>query len=247
MHQHFSIKNSFMFGWHTMRAHSALVFKVVLTVFALQVAFEVVNKVLVPNPVGILAAIVLMGSLIVTGFGAAIISLKLVRNKPAQYRDLLPSFKVTFRYIVASAVAAIAVLAPLIVAGIAVVVLAVMLDVSFTHGTVANTDVPFWLLCASVSLLIAAALTLSGYMALRYSFVRFAVIDNTTVMASLRESAHLVRGHVLRLLGFFIVLLLLNLLGALLLLVGLLVTVPVTAIAYAHVYQHLKGHIETKS
>lgn len=241
-----SIKESFVFGWQTMRAHSALIFKVVLTIFALQVAFEIVKKVLVPSAIGILAAIVLMGFLIVTGFGATIISLKLARGTAAHYKDLLPSVKLVVRYVLASILVGLIVLAPLLVAGITVAVVAVVFGVSFVSGTVAHAYVPFWVLCASISLLLAVALTLSGYLLVRYSFVRFVVVDTTTVLGSLRESARLVRGHTLEVFVFFIAFLALNLLGMLLFLVGLLVTVPVTMIAYAQIYQKLKDHIETK-
>ncbi len=44
------------------------------------------------------------------------------------------------------------------------------------------------------------------------------------------------------LLGFLLIVALLNLLGAIVFLVGLLVTVPVTMIAYAHIYQKLQAH-----
>ena len=62
------------------------------------------------------------------------------------------------------------------------------------------------------------------------------------ITASLRESAEMTHGIKWHLLGFFIIILLLNIVGALLLLVGLLVSVPVTMIAYAHVYQKLRVH-----
>ena len=246
MKKTFSIKEPFVFGWQTMRAHSALVFKVALTMLALQVAFEIVMEVLVPSAIGMLAAIVLMVFLIVTGFGASIISLKLARGTVAHYKDLLPSVKFVVRYVLASILVGLMVLAPLLVAGIIVAVVAVVFGVSFVGGTVAHAYVSFWVLCVSISLLLAMALTLSGYLLLRYSFVRFAVVDTTTVLGSLGESVRLVRGHTLEVFGFFIALLALNLLGMLLFLVGLLVTIPVTMIAYAHVYQKLKGHVETR-
>ena len=242
----FSIKESFIFGWRTTRAHSALIFKVVLTVFALQVAFEIVNKVLVPSAIGILAAALLMVFLIVAGFGATIILLKLVRGTAAHYSDLLPPVKLTVRYVLASMLTALVVLAPLVVAGIVVAVGMVLLGASFMTGVVASPYVSLPVLSLVVALLLSTAATLAGYLLLRYSFMRFAVLDSHTVRGSLRESARLVRGHALPLLLFFIVVLVLNLLGVMLFLVGLLITVPVTTLAYAHVYQKLKEHIETK-
>jgi len=247
MKKTFSIKESFVMGWKTMRAHSGLIFKVVLTVFALQVMFEIVTKALVPNnPIGILLAAVLMVFLMVVGLGTTLISLKLVRSKPARYRDLFPPVKLIVRYGLASILTGLVVLAPLIVAGIIVAVGMVLLGASFTTGTVASPYVSLLVLSVVVALFLATAVTLSGYLLLRFSFMRFAVLDSETPVASLRKSARLVRGHTLPLLLFFIIVLVLNLLGAMLFLVGLLITVPVTTLAYAHVYQKLKEHIETK-
>lgn len=80
------------------------------------------------------------------------------------------------------------------------------------------------------------------YLMLRYSMVRFAIIDGVGITDSLRRSASLTRGIKWNLLLFFIVIIMLNIVGAILLLVGLLVSVPVTMIAYAHVYQKLHAH-----
>jgi uncharacterized membrane protein len=79
------------------------------------------------------------------------------------------------------------------------------------------------------------------YLMLRYSMVRFAVIDGASVTDSLRKSAELSQGVKWHLLWFILAVIAINIVGAILLLVPLLVTVPVTMIAYAHVYQKLLG------
>jgi uncharacterized membrane protein len=88
----------------------------------------------------------------------------------------------------------------------------------------------------------AAAFVAAMYFMLRYAFVRFAILEDTEIIKSLRTSAHLTADRKWRLLGFVIVIAILNLLGAILLLVGLLVTIPVTMIAYAHLYATLHAH-----
>ena len=62
------------------------------------------------------------------------------------------------------------------------------------------------------------------------------------ILESLTISSKLTHGVKWHLLGFFIVLAALNIAGALLLLIGLLVTLPVSMIAYAHIYLKLKHH-----
>ncbi|HUD03137.1 MAG TPA: hypothetical protein VMR46_03980 [Candidatus Paceibacterota bacterium] len=79
------------------------------------------------------------------------------------------------------------------------------------------------------------------YLALRYSMVRFAVIDGASVTDSLRKSAEQTQGVKWHLLWLMLAIIAINIVGAILFLVPLLVTVPVTMIAYAHVYQKLQG------
>lgn len=80
------------------------------------------------------------------------------------------------------------------------------------------------------------------YLLVRFSMARFAVLEGAHIVESLKKSSHLTQGSKWHLFGFLLVLVLLNLVGALLFLVGLLVTVPVTTLAYAHVYLKLKSH-----
>lgn len=77
--------------------------------------------------------------------------------------------------------------------------------------------------------------------ALRYLFVPYLIIDKKLpVMDSLRESARITHGHKWQLLGLMLLLGVINIIGAMLVLVGLLVTVPVTMLALAHTYRTLE-------
>lgn len=78
------------------------------------------------------------------------------------------------------------------------------------------------------------------YFILTYQFAPLIVIDkDARVLDSFKTSARMARGVRLKLLGFFIVIGLINVLGVLLLLVGLLITLPVTMLAYLTVYRTL--------
>lgn len=99
--------------------------------------------------------------------------------------------------------------------------------------------------------LLAGILVLAGlilliipgiYFMLRFAVVKFAVIDGASVTESFDRSTELTRGVKWPLLGFLLIIILINIIGALLFMVGLLVTVPVSMIAYAHVYLKLKSH-----
>jgi hypothetical protein len=86
----FSIKEAVRFGWHTVKAHSGIVFQVILTLFALQVASSVVQKTLEGTVLGFAASIALAVLGIVLGAGMMLIFLKLARGESAHYRDIVP-------------------------------------------------------------------------------------------------------------------------------------------------------------
>lgn len=106
---------------------------------------------------------------------------------------------------------------------------------------------PFWkYLGASV---LAALVVLAGFIllivpgiiaALALSFVSFVVIDRgLSPIEALKESARITKGYRLELLLFFLLLAVINILGAVALLVGLLVSVPVSHLAMTHAYRTL--------
>ncbi len=200
MYSAFSIKESLRFGWHTLRTHSALLFKGVLALFAVEVLYSVVTAVTGPETLqGLLAAVVLGATSVFVGVGFTLITLKLTKGEQAHFRDIGPPAVLVLQYVVAALLAGLAVIAGL-----------------------------FLLIIPGI------------YLALRFSMMRFTVLEGHGVLGSLRKSAELTHGVKWQLLGFFIVIILLNILGVLLLLVGLLITIPVTMVAYAHVYEKLK-------
>jgi uncharacterized membrane protein len=78
-------------------------------------------------------------------------------------------------------------------------------------------------------------------MLLRLWFVGYVLVDERTgPIDAIQRSWDITRGHTMDLLVFFIVLVGLNLLGAVCLGVGLLVTVPISGLAMAFVYRDLK-------
>ncbi len=78
--------------------------------------------------------------------------------------------------------------------------------------------------------------------ALRYMFVPYLVMDRKLKpFEALKESARITYGHKWQLLGLIGLIVLINILGALALLVGLLVSGPVSAIALGHAYRTLSA------
>lgn len=108
---------------------------------------------------------------------------------------------------------------------------------------------PFWkFLGASilVSLAVAAGLILlivpGIIFALMFMFASFVVIEREAgPIVALDESKRMTKGYKWKLLGFILLLTLVNLLGLLALVVGALVSIPVTVLAFVHAYRVLGG------
>ena len=83
------------------------------------------------------------------------------------------------------------------------------------------------------------------YVGLRYQFMYYVALDNPGLRskAIFKKAGELTKGNLLQLLGFGIVLGFYNLLGLICLVVGLAVTVPVSKLAHAKVYDFLKEKV----
>ena len=108
---------------------------------------------------------------------------------------------------------------------------------------------PFWkYLLASLLLGITIAigfvlLIVPGIIfTLMFMFTTFIVIDRELgPVEAMKESHRITRGHKWPLLGFLLVLMLINIAGLMALVVGLLVTIPVSSLAVTHAYRVLGG------
>ncbi len=200
MEQAFSIEEAIKFGWAKTKQHSVLVFQVVLTLFALNIAQAIVQKVLEHSPSGAGAYLVLSIVSFIVSVGAARIMLHLARGEHASYSDLIPPWNLAWKYFL----------------------LGLLLGLIVIGGLI---------------LLIIPGF----YFAIRYSMSGYALIDGVGVTDSLRMSTKLTQDVKWHLVGFILIIVLLNIVGALLLGVGLLVSTPVTMIAFAHVYLKLKA------
>jgi len=83
---------------------------------------------------------------------------------------------------------------------------------------------------------------------LRYLFVPYLIMERKlSPFEALKESARITYGHKWQLLGLLGLTMLINILGAILLLVGLLVSIPVSALAMVHAYRTLSATASTQT
>lgn len=81
------------------------------------------------------------------------------------------------------------------------------------------------------------------YLLVRLQYYSYLLVEheNMTAVEALRKSMEMTRGKFWRLFGFLLIVILVNIIGALLLGIGLFVTVPTTLMAYAILYRKLSG------
>lgn len=99
------------------------------------------------------------------------------------------------------------------------------------------------------SLIVAVGLILliipGIYWALKYQFAVYLVVDRDMgILEALKRSGELTEGVKWPLLGYQVLQLLLNWAGVLFLGIGLLITIPVTMLAYAKIYRDLENHAQ---
>lgn len=236
----FSIKEAVVFGWHKVKAHSGLVFGVVLTMFALEVSSSVVQKSLEGTLLGAAASIVLAVAGVVLGAGMTLIFLKLAKGEHAEYRQIVPDIKLVWKYFAASLLSGLITVLPLIAGALVSLGLLVSTgSVNLSEGVSAEGHEAYFALAMA---LMAVAFAGTVYLGVRYSMSRLAVIDGSDILESLGRSTKLTSGVKWHLVLFLVALIALNLLGLIAFVVGLLLTVPISVIAYSHIYLKLKGH-----
>lgn len=176
-------------------------------------------------------------ALIATVVGIAItlgwsnIVLKLVRNHSVDWNNFKTSAKSWFPYFLAQIIYAAFMFAAALVIGAPLILI--------LGSAIAAS--PVLMIIGIILSLVGIALFV--WIAIRYMFISFAIIDHPHMGAwsIMKESARLTKGHTVELFVFGLLLLLINIVGLVLLVVGLLITIPLSKIATGYVYEQLKG------
>jgi uncharacterized protein DUF975 len=242
MTQTFSAKEAIIFGWHKLKSHSGLVFGVVLTMFALQLASSVVEKVLEDTVLGFAASLVFTVAGIVLGAGMTLVFLRLAKGEHTQYREIVPKAGLVWKYFCVSVITGVIAFLPVMAGGLISLVLLVSTgSINFADGDPTYVAEHLGALVAAAVIMAVSAVG-AAYLSLRYSMAKLVTLEGGDIVESIRKSSKLTHGVKWRLVFFVLAILALNLLGFIALVVGLLVTIPVSMLAFSHVYLRLKGH-----
>lgn len=155
------------------------------------------------------------------------ISLRLVRDSSTSFSDMTVTVHEGVRYVIG------VLLFNIIVIGIpsAAILLA---------ATGTGTDLMRVANSTAGSLSLAVIVGLGGYLALIFHLFPYVILDqNYGVVQSFHVAWSITEDGMFDLVIFYAIALLLNLIGAFVFMVGLLITIPITILAQAHVYQQL--------
>ena len=121
----------------------------------------------------------------------------------------------------------------------AVIIFVIMASI----GTAAHIGL---LSAIGVTLGCIAGLAMGIYFSIRYQFLPYVILDYPDLSPTdmLKKASTLSKGSLVQLLGFAIILGLINLLGLICIVLGLIITIPLTKIAHAGAYQYLKERHE---
>ena len=164
--------------------------------------------------------------------GQSLLMLKVARNLPAQFTEIFQGGRYFWRYLVASILVGV-----LLIAALAAVGVPALVTYLATRGS--GSDGAFWVVGAFC---LAGGLALVLYLSARLGQYGYAIVDRDAgIVDSLRISSGITKGKVVEVIGLYLLGGLINLLGLLACFVGLLFTIPMVTLAMACAYVQLTG------
>lgn len=170
---------------------------------------------------------IIVGIMITLGWSKIV--LKLVHNHETVWQDFKTDTKTWLSFFLARLLIGIFMFAAIIIFAF---------PISWAIGSI----VAGLILPAILSIILSlSGIILIIWLSVRYMFISFIAVEKKlNAWKMLSESSQLAKGHIIQLFIFWLLLILVNVIGALLVFVGLLVSVPVSMIATGYVYEHLK-------
>ena len=230
MTETFSFSSTISSAWKLMRRYWRFVIPAAVAAAAVMMFFQWLQGITEGRGLSSFFA-----SLIALIFSVAIVvgwsnvSLKLVRGTSGAWNDLKTAPRIWAHYFVAKFLAGIATMA------------AIILIVTPLFAVIYGQGISWYFLILGI-VSIMAGLVLFVWIAIQIFFIPLVAIDHPDASGwkLIKRSRHMAQGRMLDLFGFMVILFLVNILGLLLAVVGLLITVPLSMIAKAYVYDYLK-------
>lgn len=229
----FKIGKVVSFGWE--RVKKKWKFLVIAQIVSLAVMGLTQGMlVLVPEgQVGLVVGLTIVGTLVsmVVQVGWLGVALRIAAKKKVVYKDFIPQASVVWMVFLMGLTVGIGMFLAWLLAGGVVITLGLLTAGLFK-------DMAWMWLGLVVAILALVAATV--FVSVRIRLAQWVIVDRQIgPLEALVLSWKMTRGHVWKLIGLGLLLVLINALGAILLLVGLLVTIPLSLIVEARVYREL--------
>ena len=220
-------------GYHLFKNHAKFIILAGIATALAQLALQLIQSASQLNRGGgsLLASLFvgLIGLIITIGWAKVL--LKLVRGDGANWNDFKSQPEVWLRFIKAY----LWYIGYMVAYGFIIALPFIIITIIgfFTNDIV---------LTVGVILLSTALVVTAIYFGVRYQFLKYIVLDypDTRSHDLFKKAGAITKGNLVQLLGFGIILGLVNLLGFICLVVGLAVTLPTTKLAQVKVYEYLK-------
>lgn len=218
-------------GWETFKKNWKLIVSAALLTVVIMIVLQIIKDATDRHFIG--GLVMMIVSIIVSiaiALGWSKTLLNLIRNGSAQWDDFKTNIRNWKGYVIA-----------LIIFNIYKVI-AVLLVLPFAFSVISSNGVANFALLIPLVILGIFGILLVAWLSIRYVFIAFIAVDDVTLSGwkILKKSSAMTKGNMWRIFGYSIVLGLMNLLGLICVVIGLLVTVPVTKLAMAKLYDSLK-------
>jgi tetratricopeptide (TPR) repeat protein len=241
------MREAVRFGWVTTKSHFLFFVGILLAAFLIVVVPDGIGKALSGladeqttglglafKGIGLLFSLLSSVLYLILQIGFIRISLNLHDGSPHGFADLFSSWRLFFKYLLGAILYGIRCFWPVFLLGIVAAILIPGL----------KAQAPSTTLTAAIALgvLFVVLLPLTVIWAIKYQYFGYLIVDRGLgPVEAIRESARVTDGTKADLFLFGLLIVGINLLGMLALMIGLFVTLPLSLIAYAHVYRRLSG------
>jgi uncharacterized membrane protein len=236
----FSKKEAIKFGWQKMQQNFKFLLLVMILMMVVQGVQSGIGQLTQGDEGAMVVAAGLIGIVfwvinIVLALGMIKIALQIVDDNKPTFDDLLNNWDVIVKYFLTSIVYGLISFVAFIVGLLPAAILYGIMYATSGSPTTMQT-----IIIAAVGAIMALVVTI--YFSIKYQFAQyFTVSEKQGPMTAIKSSAAITKGEVGNLFLFGLLVVLVNIAGALVLLIGLLATIPTTMIATAYVFRKLQG------
>jgi hypothetical protein len=222
-----SLSTAFSHAWKLFKANKKFLILATLASGVVMLITQLLSMQLEDSIIGsILITIISIIVGIIIALGWAQVAIRIVRGNSHQWNDIMTPRNIWWKFFLVQILYNI----PIFIVGIIGAIIAVLALSAKIPGSI-----------IILILAIIAILAVAVYVSVRFMFLAFASLQHAelSTIALFKKTARITKGHFLDLIGFYIVSFFINVVGFIMIGVGLLVTIPLTMLAKAYIFEKI--------